>query len=1426
MKKCFSRYRLALFALSLITCSAIAKQHWSGSHVKNVSNEDLVIEGDVILPKGGTLIEAIDKDVTVYLQPTNDTSGVTVSGHKKHASQLYLRACSGRTIRFVGDYNLTFIGSESGNALLCVQGGNGEVNFALGANNSVSFTSGDDNGGVEYYVLMATAQDVSPCHDEYTYEDEYSASTWSHHSSRCSMPTLSFSPLEKRTLRDANNTVVIGKKSLLSYLSSIPIPYVCDQALLGDDAATISFDAASTGTGRMILLIENGGAFVVSGNLTTQEVLTDIKLKDIDRSVAAGSKAIWSIYNSQGHSATAGLLVENKNNRFFELLSDPFGNLNTRSAARQFKGSFDGVRFGAVLGSNGILQVDSHSFLDYVGLRLNKIPKIKNIPSCDVECTIKKRNPSALFIDGNHNPNSTPARIQLHEKSALFFRSGVGKNGKVRGIDNNNPFTVDASNRVHGAGNIVLDVEGELIVSGARIHGENTTKIEILSLEVESGRGSLFIGSHEHNFPSRTFEKEDGQFLRYNTAAFLINNAATLINTTLSHTDENHKIYQENDIRSEPTYIGGEKFALEHTLTRPSIRFNNSTFALHTSAALTGVDLVVPNVLTSEGLNHANVSRFIFYANSPVIDNGTGRQLILGTQIGAYSANDCGFISGDAHLDIIQQSNGGDGSYTRDANSIQTLLFGTANNDGTTNPNNGLAPRSVIHTIFLGNSSNISIGINSDFTDVNTQPTLLIDGNFFSFTTKGGPIGEPDTSNITGKGGMFVDLNGTVSINPDFRSSFAMMVTKSHNGIVNLPGSQVFFDDRVGIADWKVDLRNPNNRIIVAADQVLSDYTFNWIVTKKDFKNFIPYDVGDVTMCGCPPATAANIASLPVIQGSVDQLQIQGTRIGDPAQIVIDGGTVREIVFLDNNLSAEAPVAVIILQNEGFVGLGSANVTRDSLDATTTLGVNGIMIIANGSGQIELNQDLLINNVCAIVKGPDFQPGDVLQINTTVPREIRIKAGGVLDLTTFGVDSGLIQLIGSSSVFVEAGATIILGGNTLTFGENSMLQFEAAPNVASFFNAIPLGTIDETLAITTVDAALPHNELSSLLNFGNGLQNTDAFRVRLVGQGVLEFTDNAQVFLPINTFVGVETISQGMNCQIPVTNIELRLTGNSKFVMGQLNNTQGGVFQVGNVQDFGPSHSVSFTLTIDGSDANFSIGSYGYLGLGVGIEDYDGVNSLGQLVPNKLLVNNLFNVNSITLNFQQGQFTHDREFSGDDPESSLMAISNATGVEYSLLFNQANLSAFDLAGGGNIALINSGNGAIAPIVRDQNGVITDRLTVGILASTPLLASQNDLVDVNGLTFFDAIATNDALLATTIPNAQGRANAAPVEQGVAILPNQIRVDAVINGEIVRFTTSNVLGIGTQDSILQSAIEIGAVFINIDPTTGQIVQVSSF
>ncbi|MGB8367383.1 MAG: hypothetical protein WCD44_03425 [Candidatus Babeliales bacterium] len=1482
MKRNVKNYGMIIFISALVLSQHIkADVVWKGSSISNVKNEDLVIDGDVKLPKGETKIEATKNDVHVFLEKDS-----IVRGSSSGKSRLYLTVAEGRKIVFCLDHKLTWRGSESNldNTLLLLQSGHGEVVVEIKGGHSFNLDSKDKNSaGAFYYIFMEVTDELS------------------------SKPKLRFrrKPGESISDQDKNVEINIKRNSLLGFLAS-------SITFLEGDKASLQFDPTNFffRTGRMVLNIEDKGALVIAGVRASECDPTKIKLNDIDQTIAAGEEAIVSVVNSglfgvdqnaeQSETkklekselaqlnedqlfnnndeetkqseveqknqtrqlpeefTVAGLLVVNKNNTLSEYLADPFFNLGTREDKAEYKGKFNGVRYGWVLGANGRLVIENEAYVQYVGLTLNQTPKVKSIPGfegIDLASVVKPRNASAFIVDGNNNPAASDARIFLGEKAALFFLSGVGRDGKIKGLNDSHPFTVDILNRTPGAGNFLLDVEGPLKVFGPGFDGAAVSKLEVLSLEVASKGGSVLPGIFGFNFPRRTFEKEFGELLQYNCGAFFVNNTVNLSQTSLAHTDQCHKVFRKNSFKSEPTYVGGESFLLkpEGEIRRPNISLLRSRLRVYTDLASTGMDWAVPNFVEDD-VCLENLSEFVFYQNGPSVDDGTGRQMILGTRVGSTAADGCTLVNCDSHLDLQQLSDCGEvasieknllekvneeqrlggldsnlstKSYRSKLNrqilEAQVLVFLTEPSSPEIVENLGDTSKSSIHTVYLGCNSNISIGTDADMTnfDEETFPCLLIFGNYFSFESEGGPLRMPSTSNITGKGGMFVDRNGKVSIDRQFRASFGMMVTKSRNGFIDLPKEQIFFEPRIGIADWRLNLNDPSQHVIISGGECLSDYTLNWININKDYENFCPYEVSNVNLCSCPPVEEKNVQSLPTIQGTVNQLQIQGSRIGDQAQIVIDGGWVRELVFLNDNYSAQAPVAAVILRNDGRIGLNSAHRNTDSLLASDTLGVNGLTIIADGEGIVNLNNDMIIDNVCAILKGPNFNPEtNTLTISSTVDRELRLKSTGVLDLSSFGADTNII-FGGDLFIVFEPGSRLVLGGGTLTFQEDVTVLFEPSPKVAEFFASIPLGAVDNDLdPLATVLAALPHNQYASLVDYGSGLHNTDQFRVKINGTGRLLFKDNAIARLPFDSFVGVETYREG-DCEITETSITLELQDGSRFFIGKENFREGGVLQVGNVEDLS-GHSVSFELVLDGDDAQFVVGSLGVVGLGAGVEKACATNI------NEVLVNTLYNVDAVRFNYKNGLLDHSRIWDTTDIRSSLLAIGDTVSsfdIRFEEQGNQEEIrreSEFSIHGGGNIVLVKEGTGAVTPFVEnqddqlqvgtDENGdpIFSERIRVGMLASTPLI----DIVDRLALSpseFFEAIKTLDSTVGFN--SATNLANAATIGESFREARTAIRSGIVANGVIIRDNIFDILGDGDAANDRDRATDLGAMFASV-------------
>ena len=565
----------------------------------------------------------------------------------------------------------------------------------------------------------------------------------------------------------------------------------------------------------------------------------------------------------------------------------------------------------------------------------------------------------------------------------------------------------------------------------------------------------------------------------------------------------------------------------------------NSCLDLHESAAFMGVDISVPNLLDYSNLNKEDINefnRFIFknntffhqgidnrsfirfYNNGRCLDNGTGRQLNLGTNF-LCACN--GLIDPDSHLDIAQE-------FPQDERTTKhELILKIVQNDGTIKEelqDRNITGQSSIHTIYLAGGSNITVGTDGNVGidkegmvfELTTKPTFVIADNFFSFETQGGDERLPELSGTTGKGAIFVDANGKITIE-NKRANFSLMVVKSYNGIIDLPKQNVFFDTRVGITDWRLDLANEDQQVIVEAGESLSNYTLDWIGVCKDIcdtstsfsfeSGFFPYEPDGMPVCSCEDVDIRNLTSLPVVKGEVDQLQIKRSRLGDQVHILIDGtdsdnAFVRELVFLSGFDSAEAPVGVVVLQGAGRVGLGSSQRDLDSTQTSGILGINGITLVPNGDGIVELNSDLVINNACHIIPGPHF--GKDLDIGITKqqslifhssePRELRVKSTGILDLSKFNKYQ-VLEFAGQTRLVLEPGAQIRFNkdvdGGTLLMQDSSTIILEQDFNKK-------IKNTDDTMS-------------------------TEDMRVRLTGNGTIVLQDYSQLYIPQDALLSVES---------------------------------------------------------------------------------------------------------------------------------------------------------------------------------------------------------------------------------------------------------------------------------------------------------------
>jgi hypothetical protein len=1292
----------------------------------------------------GINVAAITCDILITV--TNGDAVLTGSGNRcdgvlTGSAQLYLFADTGRTITFQLENDLVFRGTQSGGApldLLVTVSGGGQVIFNLVDGSDVSFTSDGVGGGTFVAVFMDADAD--------------------------NQPDLVF---QRGSDDDTDVNVTVGAGSTLTYIAEGNDP--------ADEVGSIIFNGTNplTNTGLLILNVEDGGNVNIGGHLVATVALREITLGDIDLTVVAGLSANFIVENDDTDNAVSILRVINDNSGCVNLRYDPF-------CTEDFDET--GTQTGFILGPAGFLSLGDITYIDYIGTTTNTCCEFFLADDCDVpQLQTRLRNGSAFIVDGDSD-NLTTSTIQFNGASAIYFRSGVDKCGNV-----DDDFLVAFDLLSPCAGNIVFDVEGKLDVIG---DPDGSGAINILSLEVTATGCPIFVERSETQFPARTFARDaNGQYLRYNKGAMLVNNRVNFIDAAIVHTDENHLVFEQQNLGdsnlvSEPTYIGGDSYLFVCHLgeARPTIAFIGGQFRLHTSAALTGVDLLVPN-----SIDRDNISTFIFYNNGLCIDKGYGRNLILGTDP-CFEETCITTTDQSAHLNVFQESEQADPT-------IDRLLLQVAPNTTciTEGIDTDITNQFAVQTIYLNAETNISVGVNGAVgvdIDGNTfaltvTSELFVDGSFFSFETQGGALGFPQSSGTTGQGGIFVDTNGVFRVLDNRIANVATMVTKSRNGVIDLPINSVFFDSRVGIAQWQLNMADPAQRIIVAADEELSDYSLDWGAVEKQYccsttfttGCFLPFQFAITpSLCFVPLVTEANLTSLPEVRGSIQQLQILRSRIGDQVHLKVSGGEVGELVFLVGFNSAEAPVGFLVVENEGVLGLGSAHRNVDSLEASIVLGVNGVILCANGNGTVELNEDIIINNICHIVTGTqDFAS---LLIRSDLPHKLTIKSTGVLDLSSFNTEDKEVVFGGQLTLIAEPGARIVLGGGVLRFTDQAEFLLEQVTRT------LPLGTQPSDL---------------------------DDVRVRMTGNGTVIFEEDASMFIPQDAYFSIETLP---TCTTE-TFITWLINDQASVQIGSAE-VPGGAFQVGDA-DILNDGNIRFQLLIDGPGALFEINRQGFFGLGVGITDKQSA------IPNNWLVGCLANVVSTTISVNQGTFQDNQIAIGDSSLASLFAIGNSG--EHTFTFDNA---AATILGGGNLIKVNCEElddelipADLSPTVTTFAGVTADGfLQAGILAGKILLQDASKGAQPLGVTsqaLFNYLQTGDystqsSPAANYATNRTNRSTAGFVRNGSLIS----RID-FNQGRILSLT-----GLPVADD--RHSWSIGAVAILLSPLTQDVVSLT--
>ena len=508
----------------------------------------------------------------------------------------------------------------------------------------------------------------------------------------------------------------------------------------------------------------------------------------------------------------------------------------------------------------------------------------------------------------------------------------------------------------------------------------------------------------------------------------------------------------------------------------------------------------------------------------------------------------------------------------------------------------------------------------------------------------------------------------------------------------------------------------------------------------------------------------------------VTQLHVAGATMSDPFLLDVSGDGVRPISArvreftsvattagttglgqyfhpVADHFISEGAHAVLFVEFNGHIGLGTRHWNELSNSAWNLLGKDYVTVCPLGDGTVDVNNNLLVVDRQALIATEKFASGDNperLTFFSEMPYEIRIPAYGELDLSSFGQSAQRQEIAfgGKVKLIFEEGATLRLpenptGGVVLYFNDQSQLVFEGDTQGSTF---------------------IPYTDAKNNTYVGNDTAPSARDRIKILGQGQIWLNKDAKMLVNGNTFVGVETDSL-----TKTTALTISIQRQGSWYIGD-ENVAGGAFQVGNPTDLGLDHSITFSLVLNGPRALMHIDREGFLGLAAGVINKNGnPNGTAAVVANNPVivdgvvqtitvgdvtvpafnpdtdpwngewqVQSLNNVRHIGVDLAEGTFAHGNIFDGSSTRSSLMAIGPAD--RYLLNLNGADFS--EVRGGGNILSVPSSATATLPIfvnIWDYAGPVEilnadDVCYYSILASAPLIldrqGSDGDLDTVN------------------------------------------------------------------------------------------------
>lgn len=294
-------------------------------------------------------------------------------------------------------------------------------------------------------------------------------------------------------------------------------------------------------------------------------------------------------------------------------------------------------------------------------------------------------------------------------------------------------------------------------------------------------------------------------------------------------------------------------------------------------------------------------------------------------------------------------------------------------------------------------------------------------------------------------------------------------------------------------------------------------------------------------------------------------------------------------------------------------------------------------------------------------------------------------------------------------VLIDAVDPAVLRRKAIYFDAGDDLKGEPIDNVGARYFSDKLAGLDVNnefllfkgahASCTTTDELFCYRFTTNLKLCSGKFSQAGKEPSKMVISGVhtIDLLDNSSMTILDKALVAIETTHDD---GVTATEVTINLKDSARLEIGT-QATLGGGLQIGNPYGkanllFDPSRvddTIKFTLLVDGPEAVVQIGKQGYLGFGVGV---DGNNTD---VSNYWGLSSLTNVDSVTLDFQQGRFEHNQISSSLEERGSLLALGASN--QYALALNP---ETFVISGGANLATMTEAN-RIHPTVQDTAGVI-------------------------------------------------------------------------------------------------------------------------